>query len=155
MTNKYYGYCPHSYKCSWFQWNVVPEGDQYKVYKLSKKGFEIDFEFSSKTSTHKIMISDRDLNGYMNLVVADGLVVPYSISATTGAESFFSNHIVEVRNGYLDVDAADLNLPMKNRIGDIQIENRGKATIDPLSIVCWADDEYVDCAMNKPAIDVI
>ena len=62
---------------------------------------------------------------------------------------------MEVRNDYLDVDAADLNLPMKNRIGDIQIENRGKATIDPLSIVCWADDEYVDCAMNKPAIDVI
>ena len=136
MTNKYQGSCFLAYVCAWYQWNIVPQGEQYKVYKLNNRGFEVDFEFSSKSFTHTVTYSDSNLNGNMNLVVAEGLVVPMSIVSSTGAEKYFSEHIVEVGDKYYDVNAADLNLPTKNRIGDLQIDSEGKATIDRLSIVC-------------------
>ena len=156
MSNKYYGSCPiFSYVCTWYQWHVIPEGELYKVYKLNMRGFEIDFEYTHGATTHMVTMSDRDMNSNMNLVVADGLAVPMSISGITRAEHFFSDHIVEIGNNYYDVDAAELNLPMKNRVGDIQIDDKGKITIDPLSIIRRSDDGNIDCAMNKPAIDEV
>ena len=91
----------------------------------------------------------------MNLVVVENLMVPMSIVSIAGADKFFSDHIVEVRNQYYDVDASDLNLPVKNRVGDLQIDRQGKTTVDPMSITCRADDGIVDCGMSKPAIDAV
>ena len=99
MSNKYYGSCPiFSYVCTWYQWHVIPEGELYKVYKLNMREFEIDFEYTHGATTHMVTMSDRDMNSNMNLVVADGLVVPMSIPGITGAEHFFSDHIVEIGN---------------------------------------------------------
>ena len=86
------------------------------MYKSNTRGFEIDYEYSHGATTHMVTMSDRDMNSHMNLVVSDGVAVPKSISGTTGAEHSYSHHIVDMRNNYYDVDAFELNLPIKNRV---------------------------------------
>ena len=155
MTNKYYDWCALGYKCSWYQWSIVPEGEMYKVYKLNSRGFEVDFEFTTIHGKHMVSYSDNNLNGNMHLAVTEDITVPMSIVSSTGADSFFSNHIIGIRDKFYDVDASDINLPVKNRIGDIQIDAKGTAIIDRLSVVCRANDEQVDCVTSEPAVDVV
>ena len=57
--------------------------------------------------------------------------------------------------GIVDVEAAELNMPTRNRIVDIQIDRSGKSVIDPLSIVCKADDDVANYAMNTPAVEIV
>ena len=56
---------------------------------------------------------------------------------------------------FKEVDASELNMPTRNRIGDIQIDRSEKYIIDPQSIVCKADDDTVDCAMNTLTVNVL
>ena len=114
MTNKYYGRCHHGYKCFLYQWDIVPEGETYKVHKLNIRGFEVDFEFITIHGKHMVSYSDSNLNGNMNLVVTEDIIVPMSIVSSTGADSFFSNNIIGIRDKFYDVDASDINIPVKN-----------------------------------------
>ena len=155
IISQYNGVCGWGYACVWYQWHVKLEGEQYNVYKLNYKSFEIDFELSTGDSSKKITISENKLNFHLDLDISEGLHFPLSIVSTLGSEKSFSNNIVEIGNEFLDADASELNLPQTNRIGDIQIDRRGKINLDRLSIVCNAHDEIVECAQNEPAINVL
>ena len=71
-----------------------------------------------------------DLN--LNLIsISKGLNFPVSIVSAIGSDNFFSANIVEVSNGFNEVDASDSNMSLAKRIGDIEIYSNDKLTINP------------------------
>ena len=156
MTSKYNGVCFWGYKCTWYQWSAYPYGSISKVYKLNNKGFEMEFEISADNHTKKPIVNENNLNRNLNQIsVTQGLEFPLSVVSSLGVEKFFSNNVMGSNGGFLDVDASELNMPTRNRIGDIQIDRSGKSVIAPLSIVCKADDGVADCAMNTPVVKIV
>lgn len=155
-SSAYYGVCFFGGMCTWYQWSVALTGPQYKVYKLNHKGFELEFEISINNVTRTEILSDRSLNMNLDLLdVKNRLNFPLSVISTLGPEKYTAPHIAEVDNHYYDVDASELNLPLKNRVGDIQIDNNQQITIDSSLVKCYADNNAVDCRHTKPAIEVI
>lgn len=94
---------------------------------MNSKGFEIDFEVSSNNTVRKITLNDFNLNINLDLIsISEGLNFPMSIVSSIGSDNYFAANIVEVRNDFYEVDASDLNMPLANRIGDIQINSNNK-----------------------------
>lgn len=155
-SSKFYGVCwVYSDLCTWYQWYITVQGPLYKVYKLNHKGFEIDFEISFKNMTWKEMITDRNLNMNLDQIgTTDKLSFPLSVISTLGPEQFFAVNSIEIDGEFYDTDACELNLPMRNRIGDVQIDKNNKIAFDRLSIDCSADNNAVDCVKNTPAVEV-
>ncbi|AOF41424.1 glycoprotein precursor, partial [Seattle Prectang virus] len=150
-------HCTAQVSCTWYRWEVIPDHNKcYKIYNKVSEIWEtdvvIDYDGMRKVSTLNTNNPTCNMK-HMNLT---GLLdLPIAIMSLLHETVHVKDSILLNGNIGYDVDAAQINMPVKNMIGEQQLSLNKKTTTfytsrpEIVSLTCEAKAMYDEPSIRR------
>lgn len=145
-------YCWHHTSCTYFKWVLTHNGTLYPMYKITHKLWQVDIKikYKGKEQTHKFNIN----NPQVNLAHPDINNMPIIITGVTSQSNMYENHIIRIDDTFLNVDAAHINMPESDKLGDMQVSIKNDTiTFNENSVHCQVNSCVATCTAPTARIN--
>ncbi|AJG39297.1 glycoprotein precursor [Wuhan Mosquito Virus 2] len=144
--------CWYKTSCTYYRWEVIPKGQLYPVYKIMSKMLEVEVSVTYQNKTKKSVLNVN--NPRLNL---DGIVdgqMPLLLTGFSDQTIFLESNYLHVNGENYNIDAAAINMPSRDRVGDLQIDiMNGTISFNTDDIRCSAESCTTICSVHEPRID--
>lgn len=136
------GFCPSDITCTYTHWWLDPIGTKAKVYKFTSKMWQVDLFIEYKGMKDTVTLNSYEPS--YEIDSADFLAIkklPIFITSIIDQDCYISKNLIQDNLKFFQIEAAELNFPSTDLVGDYQIDIRGNGTptYKASDVTCQAD----------------
>lgn len=149
-------WCWHQVACTWYRWVAAPIADRCHItYSKTSEIWQTGIFIRYKGSVRHIKLNTNNPSYNLNGFDLEGVKnLPLAITSFTHETLHLRNSIVVTGAGSYEVDASQVDMPVKNTVGEYQVSlDKSTVVMYTSDLRCESHSCKVSCSYDTPAMN--